>query len=111
MKRHDWRTTAFTLAGYLLWAVSSVIGIGVALVARDLLVKLYLLLLPSPWSIGAVDKVVVIGALLCWIVLSLLCQQYYVRGAREGALVRRFALVTLPLLAVLGIGYALGSFS
>ena len=110
MKKHDWRTTALTLAGYALWAVSSVLGVGVALVARDLLVKLYLLLLPSPWTIEAVDRIAVIGALICWIVLSLLCQQYYVRGAREGKLVRRFALVTLPLLAVLGIGYALGSF-
>jgi hypothetical protein len=110
MKKHDWRTTTLTLAGYALWAVSSVIGVGVALVARDLLVKLYLLLLPSPWSINAVDKVVVIGCLLCWIVLSLLCQQYYLRGAREGKLWRRFALVTLPSLAVLGIGYVLGSF-
>jgi hypothetical protein len=98
------------VAGYLAWALTAVLGIGVALVLREGLVKLYVLLLPNPWTIDAMDKVVVIGLILCWIVLAILCEQYYLDGARQGRLWRRVALVMLPCLAVLGGGLAGGVF-
>jgi hypothetical protein len=112
MKKQSLNVSLAIVSSYLLWIVSDLIGIGVALAARDLLVKLYIWLLkPSPWTIEAIDKMLVIAVILGWIVLTILCERYYVGGAREGKLLRRFALVTIPSLAVLGIGYALGSFT
>jgi hypothetical protein len=62
----------------------------------------------SPWTINVVDKVIVLSVILCWIVLTVLCERYYVRGAEEGTLLRRAALVIVPSLVVVGAGYALG---
>jgi hypothetical protein len=111
MSQRSFRATTATLFGYVLWGVSSVLGIAVALVLRKGLIKLYVLLRPSPWTIAVTDKITVVGVILAWIVLAILCEQYYVDGAQKGKLLRRFTLVTISSLIVVGVGYALGLLS
>ncbi len=111
MSRPSFRTAIASLSGYILWVISSVIGIAVALVLRKGLVKLYVLLRPSPWTIEVVDKATAVTVILAWIVLAVLCEGYYVDGAQKGKLLRRFTLVTISSLIVVGVGYILGLLS
>ena len=96
------------VVGCVLWMISLVVGLGASLVVHRATVKLYAMMLPNPWTISFVDKVVIICVILGWIILGLLGELYFCQVSDLGKLLRRFAFVLVPASIVVAVGYTLG---
>jgi hypothetical protein len=108
MKKEPRQVNLAKAIGYVLWVLTALITLGTALAFRAILMKLYVLLLPSPWTINAADKILGLLLILGWIIFVLLCERYYQRGAEQGLLWRRFSIIVVPCLIILGLSYVFG---
>ena len=113
MTKWDPRAAMIKVVGCVLWMISLVVGLGASLVVHRATVKLYAMMLPNPWTISFVDKVVIIQTtrimvILGWIILGLLGELYFCQVSDLGKLLRRFAFVLVPASIVVAVGYTLG---
>jgi hypothetical protein len=81
---------------YLLWLVSSALGVVDMLVARTVLRAVAFELGADRWSLPAIDKFGFLALGIVWLVLVYVCEARYQKDAAVGMdrLVRRFAWVT-----------------
>jgi len=89
---------------YLLWIISTALGILIMLKSLELLSSVFGLISGNRWVHSALVGVLVLG-LMC-LVFVLFCEHYYQQGASENKLWRRFGLITaveLSLLILAGI--------
>ena len=93
------RLGAYLLA-YLLWAVVGGLGLVALARLRDAVLHLAVVARWSPWVFGFVDKTALILLGLAWLVLILVCEAYFRAGAQRGDLLRRFARIAGPTIAV-----------
>jgi len=91
---------------YLLWIISTALGILIMLKSLELLSSVFGLISGNRWVHSALDRFgVLILGLMC-LVFVLFCEHYYQQGASENKLWRRFGLITaveLSLLILAGI--------
>ncbi len=81
---------------YLLWLISTALGVADMLVARVLLRAVAVALGADQFSLPAVEKFGLVTLGVTWLALVYLCESLYERaaGVGMGRLLRRFAWVT-----------------
>lgn len=84
------------VAGYLvLWLVTVVLSLGIALMMRSTALVVALALNVSHWALGLIEKTAIVVAFLAWVVVSMATEPYYQAGMEQGLLRRRFTRVLL----------------
>jgi len=93
---------------YALWFITGALGLLDLVVARKVLLEVHFALRLNPWTLAAVDKFGLLSLGIIWLVLFLLCEEWYRRAAGLSLrrLLKRFAVVTgaqVGFLAVAGV--------
>ncbi len=80
---------------YVLWFITGALGLLDLLVARRVLVEVHFALRMNPWTLAAVDKFGLLILAIIWLVLVLLCEDWYrgVAALSLNRLLKRFAVV------------------
>ncbi len=92
-------------AAYGAWLVTMALAVGVMYVWRAALLQLYVALQLDKYGMAAFNNTVVIVFLLAWLVMVVLTENWYRQAAEKGLLGRRFARLSLVLLALLAAGF------
>ena len=105
--RTSWEMTLARLLSVLLWIISVAIGVITALTVRRAFMAFYIQTLAriiNPWSIHIVSNVALLFVILGWLVGAMILHEYYTQVTALSKVLRRFAIVTVPLalIAVLG---------
>ena len=90
---------------YLLWIVSTALGVLDMILIRELLGRLSVLLTADIWLSVVVDKFALLTLGLVWIAFAIAGESYYRKGVGKGDLVRRFGRVTVAELSVPVLAY------
>jgi hypothetical protein len=115
-KASSLKNTLVHLSSFLLWIVSVVVGVITAFTIRAMLMALYTDVLTSfinPWSIHSMYQFTALVVILAWLVLSMMGYAYYTKATGADTehpfkhLLRRFAIITVPQVLVIGLGYLL----
>ena len=101
------RTVLPIAAAYGAWLVTMALAVGVMYIWRDALLQLYVALRLDKYGMAAFNNTVVIVFLLAWLVMVVLTENWYRQGAEKGLLGRRFARLSVVLLALLGLGFVI----
>jgi hypothetical protein len=125
-KTSSFRNTLVQLASFLLWVISAVVGVVTAFTIRAALMAFYTDVLTNfinPWSIHSMYQFTAFVVILAWLVLTMMGYAYYADATRVDArsfdytqedktlerpikpLLHRFAIVTVPQVLVVGLGY------
>jgi len=90
---------------YALWFITGALGLLDLVVARRVLLEVHFALRLNPWTLAAVDKFGLLILGIIWLVLFLLCEEWYRRAAALSLsrLLKRFAVVTAAQVASLGV--------
>jgi hypothetical protein len=99
------------LLGVLLWIISVTIGVITALTIRRAFMAFYtqtLARIINPWSIHIVGNVALLLAILGWLIGAMILHEYYVQVTDLPKVLRRFAIVTVPLALIAGLGLLSG---
>ena len=99
------RTILPIAAAYGAWLVSIVLAVVVLAVWRAALLQLYIELRLEKYAFAAFNNTIVIVFLLAWLVMVVATENWYRQAAEKGLIGRRFARLSLVLLALLAIGY------
>ena len=90
---------------YLLWLITSALGMLGVLIARAVIDKAYIALRLNPWAFRAVDNWSLLLLGLMWLVFVIACEGYYREGMLQSKLWPRFAKVTGAEGLLVGVGY------
>jgi hypothetical protein len=101
--------------GYLLWLVSTVIGLIDVIAMRSLLLRVLTALARrsgglraaegfNHWSVEAIDQfgILILGAF--GLVFVIFCERFYMKGVEENKLWKRFGIVTAVEVGILLAG-------
>ena len=91
-------------AAYGAWLVTMALAVGVMVVWRDALLQLYIALRLDKYAFAAFNNTIVIVFLLAWLVMVVITESWYRQAVEKGLLGRRFARVSVVLLALLAAG-------
>ena len=91
-------------AAYGAWLATMVLAVGVMYVWRAALLQLYIELQLNKYGIAAFNNTIVIVFLLAWLVMVVVTESWYRQAAEKGLVGRRFARVSVVLLALLAAG-------
>ncbi len=134
-KASSFKNMLIQLSSFLLWVVSVGVGVITAFTIRAALMVFYTDVLTNiinPWSIHSMYQFTALIVILAWLILSMMCYGYYTKEVKTESrsfndaqddisfdydqddrhpphrpLLRRFALVIVPQVLVIGVGYLL----
>ncbi len=96
------------VGAYGAWLVTMVLAVGVMYVWRSALLQIYIALRLDKYAFAAFNNTIVIGFLLAWLVMVVVTESWYRQAVEKGLLGRRFARISLVLLALLAAGWLAG---
>ncbi len=99
------RTILPVAAAYGAWLATMALAVGVMYVWRAALLQLYIALRFDKYAFAAFNNTIVIVFLLAWLVMVVVTESWYRQAAEKGLLGRRFARLSLVLLALLAVGF------
>jgi hypothetical protein len=100
------RRSILPVAGaYGAWLATMALAVGVMYVWRAALLQLYVALQLNKYGIAAFNNTIVIVFLLAWLVMVVVTESWFRQAAEKGLLGRRFARLSLVLVALLAVGF------
>jgi hypothetical protein len=93
------------VAAYGAWLATMALAVGVMYVWRSALLQLYVALQLNKYGIAAFNNTIVIVFLLAWLVMVVVTESWFRQAVEKGLLGRRFARLSLVLLALLAVGF------
>ncbi len=98
------RTILPVAAAYGAWLVTMALAVVVMYVWRSALLQVYIALRLDKYAFAAFNNTIVIVFLLAWLVMVVITESWFRQAAEKGLLGRRFARLSLVLLALLAAG-------
>ena len=100
-----WRRTILPIAAaYGAWLATMALAVGVIVAWRAALLQLYVALRLDKYGMAAFNNTIVIVFLLAWLVMVVITESWYRQAVEKSLLRRRFARLTVVLLALLAVG-------
>lgn len=96
------------IPAYLFWILLALLGGWLALVGRETMTALFGVYyvgdsITRSWRVRFYDKVYVLGAGLIWLIITTVTEEYFRQGVARNELLRRFARMAWPELALLAV--------
>jgi hypothetical protein len=96
------------VGAYLLWIVTMIVAFGVCVSWQGALQRLYVALGWNRWGFAAFNYTTIILLIIAWLVLVVVSEHAYRRGAEHGTLLKRAAWTLGILVALMGVALAIG---
>ncbi len=125
-KASSFKNFLVQFSSFLLWVISAGVGVITAFTIRAAFMVFYTDVLTNfinPWSIHSMYQFTALIVILAWLVLSMMCYGYYTKETKPESrsfdyaqddkplthrvLLRRFAIVIMPQILIIGLGYLL----